>query len=290
MAVSYDIVLHDRARRERAHRYTSAEPLAPGSVVVLADRYWLVERIDRDRAEARPARYRVTLRHPDGTEEAGAIRRYRADAPRLGHQLTTLEDGTPVSWVVVEERLARDDAGLPFLESVAERDYAEAESLPDHQLEHALESAAEEESPATAVLARAEAEGLAVELVALEPGAAPDWAEAERFLDALVLDEIGEDLLHLCGVDPERDPQETWLDRVKERLRDDLASFRADVEGDHDQVEAWDVRGGRIFAAVGDVEDESSPLSGYGWMCRLVDADVLGAAGFARVRKALLTP
>jgi hypothetical protein len=31
-------------------------------------------------------------------------------------------------------------------------------------------------------------------------------------------------------------------------------------------------------------------LSGHGWMCRLVDAEVLGAAGFERVRKAELEP
>jgi hypothetical protein len=79
------------------------------------------------------------LRHPGGREEAGAFRRYRSDAPTVGHQLTTLENGAPVTWAVVEQRLARDESGEPFLESIAERDYAEAESLPDHQLEHALE-------------------------------------------------------------------------------------------------------------------------------------------------------
>jgi hypothetical protein len=41
--------------------------------------------------------------------------------------------------VVVEQRLAYDAAGEPFLESIAERDYTEGESLPDHQLEHALD-------------------------------------------------------------------------------------------------------------------------------------------------------
>jgi hypothetical protein len=50
----------------------------------------------------------------------------------VGHQLTTLEDGAPISWTVIEQRLARDDVGEPFLESTAERDYTETESLPDH--------------------------------------------------------------------------------------------------------------------------------------------------------------
>jgi hypothetical protein len=37
---------------------------------------------------------------------------------------------------------------------------------------------------------------------------------------------------------------------------------------------------------VGSTEDEADPDAGHGWLCRLVDAGVLGAAGFSRVRKA----
>jgi hypothetical protein len=290
MAVAYEIVTRDRTGREHVLEYTSEDGLAPGSVVVLGDRYWLVATVEQRRVQAVPARYRLTLRHPDGREETGAFRRFRADAPAPGHQLTTLEEGAPISWTVAEQRLAQDEAGEPFLEPIAERDYAETESLPDHQLEHALEREDHGTEAATAMLARADAAGLAIELVALDPGQAPDWDEAARFLDSLILEEIGDDLLELCGVDPGHDPQETWLAAVQQRLRDDLDSFRADIEGDHDAIEEWDFRGGRIFAAVGRTDDESNPLSGYGWMCRLVDADVLGAAGFRRVRKALLLP
>jgi hypothetical protein len=50
----------------------------------------------------------------------------------------------------------------------------------------------------------------------------------------------------------------------------------------------WDFHGGRIFAALGNFDDDSNPLSGYGWLCRLVDASVLQAGGFYRVRKPLL--
>jgi hypothetical protein len=288
LAVPYEIVTRDRSGREHVRRYTSEDALAPGSVVALGGRYWLVERVEQARVQAVPARYRLTLRHPDGREETGAFRRFRADAPSLGHQLTTLEGGTAISWAVVEQRLARDGAGEPFLESIAERDYAEAESLRDHQLEHALAQETDDTGAAAAALARAEAAGLAIELVALEAGQAPDWEEAARYLDALILEEIEDDLLELCGVNPSRDPRETWLETVKQRLRADLDSFRGDIEGDHDEIEEWDFRGGRIFAAVGSVDDESNPLSGYGWMCRLVDAGALVAAGFQRVRKALL--
>jgi hypothetical protein len=289
VAVSYELVTRGHSGVERTRRYTSEDALAPGSTVLLAGSYWLVERVEDSRAYARPARYRLTLRHPDGREEAGAFRRVGRASPRIGHQLTTVEDGAPASWQIVDERLAHDEEGEPFLEAIAERDYAEAEALPDHQLEHALERD-DEDAAAGAALARAEASGLAIELVALEAGQAPDWEEAERFLDALILDEIEDDVLEMCGVDPDRDPRDTWLDTLKGRLRDDLRSFRADTEGDHDQIEEWDFRGGRIFAGVGAVEDESNPLSAYGWLCRLVDAEVLGAAGFQRVRKASLTP
>ena len=290
MAVSYEIVTRTRAGHEHSRPYTSEDALVPGSVLQLGGRYWLVANVDEGRVQAQPARYRLTLRHPDGREEAGAIRRFRADAPRLGHQLTTLEDDTPVSWEVVEQRLAQDGAGEALLELVAQRDYAEAESLPNHELEHALEQDRDDGETAAALLAQAEAAGLALELVALEPGEAPDWDEAARFLDALILEEIDDDLLEMSGVDPNRDPRGTWLDTVKQRLRDDLESLRADIEGDEDEIEEWDFRGGRVFASVGSIDDESNPLSGHGWMSRLVDAGVLGAAGFERVRKAELLP
>jgi hypothetical protein len=292
VALTYELVTRTPAGKERSHEYASAGPLGPGDVVRLDGRDWLVERVDppvdggSQRASAVLARYRLHLRHPDGREEVGAFRRFRPDAPRLGHAFTTLEDGSPASWEVVEERMERDESGQAYLDLLAERDYGELEELPDHQLEHALASR-EERLPeaATATFARAEQAGLLVELVALEPGEEPDWAEAARYIDALVLDEIEDDMLEQCGVDPGHDARETWLPKVKERLQADLERFHADVEDDQDEIEEWDFRDGRIFASVGSFEDESNPDSGHGWMCRLVDASALGAAGFARVRK-----
>jgi hypothetical protein len=238
---------------------------------------------------AKPARYRVRLQHPDGHEELGAFRRFRPDAPRLGHAFSTIEDGQPASWQVVDERLAYDETGEPYLELVAERDFEEVEQLPDHELEHAL-AAREEALPAAAnaVFARAEAGGLSIELVALEPGEEPDWDAAASYIDSLILEEIEDDLFELCGVDTNRDRQESWLPKVKERLRSDLERFRGDIEDDLDEIEEWDFRDGRVFASVGHEDDEADPNSGHGWMCRLVDAGALGAAGFERVRKAEL--
>jgi hypothetical protein len=288
LAVRYEIVTHDRTGRERVHPYTVEDALAPGSVVLIGGRYWLVERIEQARVQAQPARYRLTLRHPDGRQEAGAFRRFRADVPAPGHQLTTLAAGAPISWVVVEHCLAYDVGGELFLELIAERDYTEADSLPDHQLEHALDRERDDTNPTAAALTRAESAGLAIELVGLEAGEAANWNGARNYLDSLILEEIEDDLLEQCGVDARHDPQQTWLDTVKQRLRDDLDSFRAGVEDGHGEIEEWIFRGGRTFAAVGRFDDDSNPFSGYGWMCRLVDAGVLQAGGFKRVRKPLL--
>jgi hypothetical protein len=287
LSASYEITTQDRSGREHVRPYNSEDVLAAGTVVLLGGRYWLLDRVDGSRGHARPARYRLTLSHPDGRREPGAFRRFRADAPGVGHQLTTIEDGAPISWTVTEQRLARDDAGEPFLESIAERDYTETESLPDHQLEHALEQQPET-SPAATMLERATRPGAAIELVGLEGTQAPDWDEATSYLDSLILEELEDDLLEQCGVNPRRDPPDTWLEKAKQRLRDDLVSFRADIGRDHDHTEEWDFQGGRIFAALGSFSDDANPDSGYGWMCRLVDAGVLQAAGFRRVRKPLL--
>ncbi|HET6642794.1 MAG TPA: hypothetical protein VFG93_05925, partial [Gaiellaceae bacterium] len=201
----YDIVAHHRTGQEHVHRYASEEPLQVGDGVRLEGRYWLIESVEPDgeelsgRAVAKPGRYRITLRHPDGRKETGAFRRFRPDAPRLGHSFSTLDDGHPVSWEVVMEQPARDEQSEIYLELIAERDFAELEELPDHELEHALARRGEEELPegAAAALERAQQAGFSTELVALEPGEEPDWEEAERYIDALVLEEVEDDLLEL---------------------------------------------------------------------------------------------
>jgi hypothetical protein len=301
VALRYEVVTINRAGKERRRQFTTDDELERGSVLLLNGRYWLIERSESSVIYAKPARYRVRLHHPDGREEIGAFRRFREEAPRLGHSFTTIEDGVPASWQVVDERVASDEDGEPFLDLRAERDFAELEAvageadedeaLPDHELEHALARRDEESLPegAVATLSRAESEGLSVELAALEAGEAPDWEEAERYIRALILEEIEDDLIEMCGVNPDRDPRETWLDKVKERLLEDLRRFREDVEGDHDEIEEWDFHGGRVYASVGSLEDEADPDSGHGWMCRLLDVSALGAGGFERVRKASLT-
>ena len=56
MAVSYEIVTHDGTGRERVHPYTGEDALAPGSVVLLGGRYWLVDRVEQARVQTQPAR------------------------------------------------------------------------------------------------------------------------------------------------------------------------------------------------------------------------------------------
>jgi hypothetical protein len=290
MAFRYEAVAFTRSGRERVHTYASETALGPGDVIRMSGRDWLVERVEADtdapRLIVKSARYRMRLRHADGHEELGAFRRWRSDAPGVGHSFSTIEDGQPVAWTVTDTHLARDEQDEPYLDVVAERDFGELESLPNHELEHALANRdADVPEAAQATLVRAAEAGLAVELVALEVGEEPDWAEAERYIDALEIELIEDDLLELCGVRPDADPREAWLGIVKERLRSDLERFRADIEGDHDEIEEWDFRDGRIFASVGSVDEEANPDSGHGWMCRLVDSGVLTTAGFRRVRK-----
>jgi hypothetical protein len=292
--VHYDVVVHHRTGQEHVRPYVADTPLDVGDVVRLEGRYWLIESVQpsgddgSSRASAKPARYRLTLRHPDGREEVGAFRRFRGDAPSSGHAFSTLEDGLPVSWQVVDNRAAWDEQGEIYLELIATRDFAEVEDLPNHELEHALARREEEELPqgATATLERVERMGLSIELVALEPGEEADWRAAERYIDTLILEEVDDDLLVLCGVDPGRDPREKWLEIVKERLRSDLGRFRADVDGDQDEIEQWSFRGGWILVSVGNADDEADPDKGHGWMSRLVDSGALAAANFERVRKA----
>jgi len=289
----YTVVTQRRTGQERRHEFASETALQPGDVLRLDGRYWLVTEIDADaRAMAEPARYRLRLRHPDGRVEIGGFRRFRPDAPRIGHSFTTLEDGQPVSWEVVDQQLESDAQGEPYLDFLAERDFAEVEEFPNHELEHALARRGEEELPESvrALFDRATQMGLSIELVALEPGEEPDWDAAERFIDALVIEELPDDLIELCGIDADNDPKDTWLETVKRRLLSDLSHFRADIEGEHAQIEQWSFRDGLIFASTGSRDDEADALSGHGWMCRLLDAEVLGAAGFERVRKAELEP
>ena len=292
-AQSYEIVVAGRAGSDRRYPWVADEELQPGSVVHLGGRDWLVHELDASgeppRALAKPARYRLRLVHPDGREEIGGFRRYRPDGPRLGHGFTTMLAGELISWEVVDVRLAYDDAAEPFLDLVAQRDYGEAEGdLPDHELEHALARGDEASEAVQAVLADADREGLAVELVALDPGEAPDWEEAARYIRTITLATIEDDLLEQCGVNTAADPEDTWLETVTSRLLEDLESLRADVEGDHDEIQEWEFRDGRILASVGSTDDESDPDSGHGWLCRLLDSGALGAAGFTRVRKAEL--
>jgi hypothetical protein len=291
----YEVVTRLPSGKERVHRYASDDPFGASEVLRLGGRFWLVESIEEPQGEtgmphavAKPARYRIRLRHPDDREELGALRRIRSGSPRLGHAFTTLVEGQPISWQVVDEQLARDEVGEPFLDLLAERDYAEADGeLSDHELEHALALRRGEALPsaADAALSQAAAQGLDLELVALDSGEEPDWSESLRYIDSLLFEQIEDDLFEQCGVDVDSDRRETWLDTVKERLRSDLEAFRRDVEGQHDQVEEWDFRGGRIFVTIGSYEDEFDPNSGHGWMCRLADSGVLGIGGFARVRK-----
>jgi hypothetical protein len=288
VAFHYDLVVSGRNGGDRARAYASDVELRMGDVVRLEGRDWLVDVADEERLHVVPARYRLRLHHPNGSEEAGVVRRWRPDAPRVGHYFSTFEGGRPVTWQVVSELLAHDGDGSAYLALLAQRDYSEDVDTQLHELEHARQDGDGAPPEAAALFRRAEAAGLAVELVALDAGDEADWDEAAVFIDALTLDEIAEYLLQICGVDLDHQPRPTWLETVKDRLGEDLSAFRGDVEGEHAEIEEWEFRDGRIFASTGTTDDEARLESGHGWMCRLLDSEALGAAGFKRVRRSEL--
>ena len=126
---------------------------------------------------------------------------------------------------------------------------------------------------------------MAVELVALEPDEAPDWEEARRYIDALSSTRSTTTCSSSAAL-TRRPPGGRRGSRPSRRVSARIStSFSADVERDHDEIEEWDFHDGRVFASVGSIDDESDPDRGHGWMCRLLDAGALGAAGFSRVRK-----
>ena len=274
MAADYQLVHVNRVGHEHTQPYRSETELAEGDLVHVEGRDWLVDSVEGERVRLEPARYRLVLRHPDGRTEAGAFRRYRSDAPRIGHTFSTIVDGVPASWQVADDRLQRDEQGKPYRELTAERDYSEAEDtpgLPEHELEHAL-AREDDRDQAVAALSRAEAAGQLVELVALEPGEAPDWDEAGRYIDALILEEIEDDLFALCGVDTAR------------RSAGDLARDRQDAAaGRPAQLPRGHRKPPRPDRGVGlprrprlrlerQLRRPGEPDSGHGWLSRLVDS------------------
>jgi hypothetical protein len=40
--------------------------------------------------------------------------------------------------------------------------------------------------------------------------------------------------------------------------------WRADIEARHEEIEEWDIGGGRSFATIGSFDDDSNPRSGFG--------------------------
>ena len=237
-----------------------------------------------------PARYRLVLRHPDGRTEAGAFRRYRSDAPRIGHSFSDdrrrrsrqlAGRGRPAAARRAGQAVPRADRRARLQRGRG------APDLPEHELEHAL-ARDDDRDDAVAALARAEEAGQLVELVALEPGEAPDWDEAGRYIDALILEEIEDDLFELCGVDTRNDSQDTWLETVKARLHEDLrASARTS------RATTTRSRSGISVTAAcsprSALRRPGDPDVGHGWLSRLVDSSASAAAGFTRVRKASLS-
>ena len=287
MAVDYQLVHVNRVGHEHTQPYRSETELSEGDLVHVEGRDWLVDAVDGEQVRLEPARYRLVLRHPDGRAESGAFRRYRADAPRVGQRSARSSTASrqlagrrrPALSATSGQAVPRADRGARL------REAEDAPDLPGHELEHAL-AREDDRDEAVATLARAEESGQLVELVALEPGEAPDWDEAGRYIDALILEEIEDDLVVLCGVDTERTRRRPGSRPSRRGCTKTCAASATDIESGHDQIEEWDFRDGRMFASIGSFDDQANPDSGHGWLSRLVDSSASAAAGFSRVRKA----
>ena len=295
----YLVVTRRRTGKERMHEFASEAQLEPGDVLRLDGRYWLVASIEAGqdapaRAVAVPARYRLRLRHPDGREELGGLAPLPArSSPGSAIRSRLSKTGSPSLGRSSIKQLEQDEQGEPYLGFIAERDFAEVEALPSHSARaHARPQPGGTSFPpsAQAAFERAEQTGLSIKsshssparsLIGRQPSASSRCSCSRRSRTTCS---------SFAGSTRTRIPRGTWLETVKSRLRSDLAQFRADVERDEDQIEQWSFRDGRMFASIGSPDDEADPLSGHGWMCRLVDAGVLTAAGFERVRKSELDP
>ena len=202
------------------------------------------------------------------------MRRMRPDGPRLGHSFTTIEDGAPVSWSVIDEEFAHDEQGEPFLDLVAERDYGEAEGdLPDHELEHALTARSDEVPDAARErIDEATRLGFAIESSRSSRTRLPDWEEARRYIETLSLDTIADDLLELCGVDTEELAKGHGSKPSSRASATTSSSFSADVKGTTTRSRSGISTTAASSPRVGSVADESDPDRGHGWLCRLLDA------------------
>ena len=95
----YLVVTRRRTGKERVHECVRGAARA-GDVLRLDGRYWLVASIEAGqdapaRAVAVPARYRLRLRHPDGREELGGLRRFRPTLPGSAIASRLSKTGSP---------------------------------------------------------------------------------------------------------------------------------------------------------------------------------------------------
>ena len=186
--MTYEVVTSISREKERVRRYSSDDPLAPGERA--PDGWPLLARSRASKGRearpglprvlAKPARYRLRLRHPDGHEELGAMRRLRSGSPDgwVTHSRRSRKDSRSAGrWST--SSLSATSAASRFSTYVAERDYAEAEGS-SPTMSSSTRSTVRRRGGCrrtpTRRSQRLPREGLDVELVALDPGEEPDWA------------------------------------------------------------------------------------------------------------------
>ncbi len=207
----YELVHTSRTGTERVHPFATDEPLEPGSFVRYEGRYWLIERLDGSRAIAKPGRYRLELRHPRRPRRGRRLpplpARRAGDRPHVHHcrgRTAGELGGARTGGSLTTSRTSRTSSS-----SRTATTRSSTRTSPTTSSSTRSPAARSSELPASVeeAFARAEREGLSAELVALDPGEEPDWTEAASSIDALILEEIEDDLIEQCGVDPRTDPR-----------------------------------------------------------------------------------
>ena len=214
--------------------------------MTLDGRDWLVDAVeegDTARVVAKPARYRLRLRHPDGREELGAFRRMRAGQPatrplvhdargRGSRQLgASSRRRSPTT-----SRTSRSSTSSPSATTARPR-----ATCPTTSSSTRSPASADGSGRRQGVDRRGDALRACR---SSSPRSSRTRRRTGRRLAATSRPSVStrsRTTCSSCAASTRGDDSEgTWLETVQARLRDDLESFSADVEGDHDEIEEWD--------------------------------------------------
>ena len=170
-----------------------------------------------------------------------------------------------MSWQVVDERLA-DDHGEPYLDLIAERDYSELRTRRAARARAGARARAQEARRGAARAPPRRGGGPGRRAGRARGGRGARLGRGRGATSTRWSSRRSRTTCSSSAASTRPRRRETWLDTVKARLRATWSDSGTTSRADHDQIEEWEFRDGRIFAAVGSIEDEADPDRGHGWM------------------------